>query len=57
MSEHRCEFDMHHCSSSDCDVYWPCDKPASLKLEVSPGRWEWLCAEHYDYLVSWSRKR
>ena len=38
--ERICEIDIHTCSSSDCEVYEPCGKPA---VEGTP-----FCAEHQD---------
>jgi hypothetical protein len=45
MSAHTCEFDLHNCSSSDCDIYEECGAPASVKRQG-----HWFCEQHYEYI-------
>jgi len=40
-----CEFDLHECSTSDCEIYWPCGKPAAVKHQGA-----WYCEPHYDWM-------
>lgn len=49
MTTHTCEWDLHKCSSSDCEIYEPCGAPAATKIETLPNCWSWLCADHADF--------
>jgi hypothetical protein len=49
MTTHTCEWDLHKCSSSDCEIYEPCGAPAAAKIETLPNCWSWLCADHADF--------
>lgn len=47
---HTCEYDLHSCSSSDCEAYEPCDEAASGKY-----RGRWYCPEHLDEMMDANR--
>jgi hypothetical protein len=47
---HPCEYDLHSCSSSDCEVYEPCGKEASGKYRSC-----WYCLEHLDEMMDANR--
>jgi hypothetical protein len=50
--EHSCQFivDFHTEPGEDGDPIF-CDAPASIKHDGA-----WLCAEHYDEVIAYSRK-
>jgi hypothetical protein len=43
----HCQYDLHECSSSDCEIYHPCGEPAAVKHED-----RWYCDQHYDQLLA-----
>ena len=47
---HACEYDLHFCSSSDCEMYEPCGKEASGKYHGG-----WYCPEHLDEIMDANR--
>ena len=45
MNDRHSEFDLHTCSSSDCDIVEECGKPTTVKRQGA-----WYCEPHYDWM-------